>query len=67
MKDAKLSRCGVCGTMEAVEWEHRDARFVELPGGIWVHAGDCLTRWDSADDDQRMAWTVQAIRWRDDS
>jgi len=39
LKDMKLSRCGVCGTMEAVEWEHRDARFMELPGGIWVHRG----------------------------
>jgi len=40
---------------------------VELPGGIWVHVGACLTRWSAASDDQRTGWSVQAIRWRDEA
>jgi hypothetical protein len=67
LTDHTLSRCGVCGALEAVAFQHRDDHFTEVPGGIWIHWGKCLTRWSSADDDQRTKWSVQAIRWRDDS
>jgi hypothetical protein len=67
MRDPTLSRCGVCGTLEAVDFPQRDKRFAEVPGGIWVHLGECLVRWNGADDDQRTEWSVQAIRWRDAS
>jgi hypothetical protein len=67
MTDHTLSRCGVCGTLEAVDSGHRDEHFVEVPGDIWIHRGECLSRWGGADDDQRTEWSVQAIRWRDAS
>jgi hypothetical protein len=65
LRDPKLSRCGVCGTLEAVDSPDRDGHFVEVAGGIWIHRGECLVRWNDADPDQRTEWSVQAIRWRD--
>jgi hypothetical protein len=50
-----------------VDSPHRDEHFVEVPGGIWIHLGECLARWNRADRDQRTAWSVQAIRWREAS
>jgi hypothetical protein len=62
-----LSRCAVCGCLEAVEPSRRDEHFVDARAGIWVHLGDCLAQWTAADDAQRTEWGVQAIRWRDAS
>ena len=41
--------------------------FVAAHAGAWVHLGDCLAVWTAADDAQRTAWDVQAIRWWDAS
>jgi hypothetical protein len=65
VRDPRLSRCGVCGTLEAVDFPDRGDYFVEVPGGIWIHRGECLIRWNGADADQRTDWSVQAIRWRE--
>ena len=67
MRDPSLSRCGVCGTVEAVDFPRRDEHFAEVPGGIWIHVGECLARWNAADDEQRVDWSVHAIRWREES
>jgi hypothetical protein len=65
MQDLTLSRCGVCGTLEAVDFPDRGEHFVEVPGGIWIHRGECFVRWNDANADQRTDWSVQAIRWRE--
>jgi hypothetical protein len=50
-----------------VDFPYRGQHFVEVPGGVWIHRGKCLMRWNDADVDQRTEWSVQAIRWREAS
>jgi len=62
-----LARCAVCGSLEVGDRPRHDESFVEAGEGIWVHVGECLSRWMAVDDEQRREWSVQAVRWREES